>query len=53
MGVFAVGFLVFTLMVKVATPIMLGEFRMGAPVPSSGTRRGLEGAAGPTGAAAS
>ncbi len=26
-GIFAVGFLVFTLMVKVATPIMLGEFR--------------------------
>lgn len=26
-GVFAVGFLLFTLMVKVATPIMLGEFR--------------------------
>jgi molybdopterin-containing oxidoreductase family membrane subunit len=25
-GIFAVGFLVFTLMVKVATPIMLGEF---------------------------
>ena len=27
MGVFSVGFLLFTLMVKVATPIMLGEFR--------------------------
>ena len=27
-GIFAIGFLVFTLMVKVATPIMLGEFRM-------------------------
>ncbi len=27
-GVFAVGFLLFTLMVKVATPIMLGEFRV-------------------------
>jgi len=26
-GVFAVGFLLFTLMVKVATPIMLGEFK--------------------------
>jgi hypothetical protein len=25
-GIFAVGFLLFTLMVKVATPIMLGEF---------------------------
>lgn len=29
MGIFAVGFLLFTLMVKVATPIMLGEFRVG------------------------
>jgi len=28
MGVFSVGFLVFTLMVKVATPIMLGELRV-------------------------
>jgi len=27
MGIFSVGFLLFTLMVKVATPIMLGEFR--------------------------
>ena len=27
MGIFALGFLVFTLMVKVATPIMLGELR--------------------------
>jgi Ni/Fe-hydrogenase subunit HybB-like protein len=27
LGVFSVGFLLFTLMVKVATPIMLGEFR--------------------------
>ena len=27
MGIFSIGFLVFTLMVKVATPIMLGEFR--------------------------
>ena len=26
-GIFSVGFLVFTLMVKVATPIMLGEFQ--------------------------
>ena len=26
-GIFSVGFLLFTLMVKVATPIMLGEFR--------------------------
>jgi molybdopterin-containing oxidoreductase family membrane subunit len=29
-GVFSVGFLLFTLMVKVATPIMLGEFQLGA-----------------------
>lgn len=29
-GVFAVGFLLFTLMVKVATPIMLGEFKTAA-----------------------
>jgi molybdopterin-containing oxidoreductase family membrane subunit len=28
-GIFAVGFLLFTLMVKVATPIMLGEFHVG------------------------
>lgn len=28
MGVFSVGFLLFTLMVRVATPIMLGEFRL-------------------------
>ncbi|HEX6812406.1 MAG TPA: NrfD/PsrC family molybdoenzyme membrane anchor subunit [Planctomycetota bacterium] len=28
-GIFSVGFLLFTLMVKVATPIMLGEFRVG------------------------
>jgi molybdopterin-containing oxidoreductase family membrane subunit len=27
LGVFSVGFLLFTLMVKIATPIMLGEFR--------------------------
>ncbi|MCC6672247.1 MAG: polysulfide reductase NrfD [Planctomycetes bacterium] len=36
-GIFSVGFLVFTLMVKVATPIMLGEFaldrRPGQPAP--------------------
>ena len=46
MGVFSIGFLLFTLMVKVATPIMLGEFRMGAPLPSSSIRRGLDGAVG-------
>jgi len=31
-GIFAVGFLLLTLMVKVATPIMLGEFRIDAAV---------------------
>ena len=36
-GIFSVGFLLFTLMVKVATPIMLGEFRVesDASIPSS------------------
>ena len=29
-GIFAFGFLLFTLMVKVATPILLGEFRAAA-----------------------
>jgi molybdopterin-containing oxidoreductase family membrane subunit len=38
-GVFAVGFLVFTLMLKVAVPIALGEFRLEA----TGDRRALEG----------
>ena len=36
-GIFSIGFLLFTLMVKVATPIMLGELRIkgahGTPVP--------------------
>jgi molybdopterin-containing oxidoreductase family membrane subunit len=32
-GVFAVGFLVFTLMLKVAVPILLGEFRAGSLSP--------------------
>ena len=49
MGVFAIGFLLFTLMVKVATPIMLGEFRMGAPLPPPSLRRGREGASSPEG----
>ena len=31
-GIFALGFLLFTLMVKVAVPILLGEFRYGRPV---------------------
>jgi Ni/Fe-hydrogenase subunit HybB-like protein len=35
-GVFSVGFLLFTLMVKVATPIMLGEFRIGSRPSSRG-----------------
>ncbi len=30
-GIFSVGFLLFTLMVKVATPILLGEFRVTPP----------------------
>lgn len=41
-GVFAVGFLVFTLMLKVAVPIALGEFRLEA----TGDRRALEGLGG-------
>jgi molybdopterin-containing oxidoreductase family membrane subunit len=35
-GIFAVGFLLFTLMVKIATPIMLGEFHVLAEGGSSG-----------------
>ena len=35
-GVFAVGFLLFTVMVKVAVPVMLGEFRH-APGKTSST----------------
>jgi Ni/Fe-hydrogenase subunit HybB-like protein len=39
-GIFAVGFLLFTLMVKVATPIMLGEFSTESfPTPSSAGAR--------------
>jgi molybdopterin-containing oxidoreductase family membrane subunit len=34
-GVFAIGFLVFTLMLKVAVPIALGEFRFDAGAPGS------------------
>lgn len=34
-GIFSIGFLLFTLMVKVATPIMLGEFRAGTPAEDS------------------
>ena len=30
-GIFSVGFLLYTIMVKVAVPVMLGEFRHGAP----------------------
>jgi molybdopterin-containing oxidoreductase family membrane subunit len=41
MGVFSTGFLLFTLMVKVATPIMLGEFRL------SGRPRGPEAVGAP------
>jgi molybdopterin-containing oxidoreductase family membrane subunit len=38
-GVFAIGFLLFTLMVKVATPIMLGEFRIDARVAAGSADR--------------
>jgi molybdopterin-containing oxidoreductase family membrane subunit len=34
-GVFALGFLVFTLMLKVAAPISLGEFTKGVPAPEA------------------
>jgi len=34
-GIFSVGFLLFTMMVKVATPIMLGEFQVGRTEPGS------------------
>lgn len=34
-GIFSVGFLLFTLMVKVATPIMLGEFRVERALPAA------------------
>jgi molybdopterin-containing oxidoreductase family membrane subunit len=34
-GIFSFGFLLFTLMVKVGTPIMLGEFQIGASAPRS------------------
>jgi molybdopterin-containing oxidoreductase family membrane subunit len=37
-GIFSVGFLLFTLMVKVATPILLGELRLRAPSPAQGAR---------------
>ena len=33
-GIFAIGFLVFTLMLKVAVPISLGEFRAPPPEPA-------------------
>jgi molybdopterin-containing oxidoreductase family membrane subunit len=39
LGVFAIGFLLLTLMVKVATPIMLGEFRIDAPAGHGGAAR--------------
>ncbi|MGC8763543.1 MAG: sulfate reduction electron transfer complex DsrMKJOP subunit DsrP [Acidobacteriota bacterium] len=35
MGIFAVGFLIFTLMLKVAVPIMLGEFTLGGRISSA------------------
>jgi molybdopterin-containing oxidoreductase family membrane subunit len=43
LGVFSVGFLLFTLLVKIATPIMLGEFRLEEP--ERGRERKLEPAA--------
>lgn len=44
-GIFSVGFLLFTLMVKVATPIMLGDFRRaGADAPAPVTAGQLESA---------
>ncbi len=33
MGIFSLGFLVYTLMLKVAVPIILGDFRIGDPLP--------------------
>jgi molybdopterin-containing oxidoreductase family membrane subunit len=37
-GVFAIGFLVFTLMLKVAVPILLGEFHRN-PLPAEARQR--------------
>ena len=34
-GIFAIGFLIFTLMLKVAVPIALGQFHVDAPPPST------------------
>jgi molybdopterin-containing oxidoreductase family membrane subunit len=42
-GIFAIGFLLLTLMVKVATPIMLGEFRIDAAAPAAAAVRPAEG----------
>ena len=39
-GIFAIGFLVFTLMLKVAVPILLGEFQAGQD-PRAGTATGV------------
>ena len=60
-GIFAVGFLVFTLMLKVAVPISLGEFRMDRearsevldrlPLERGGPRARVREAAGPGGVA--
>ncbi len=41
-GVFAIGFLVFTLLLKVAVPILLGEFHVGATADAAAKRRALE-----------
>jgi Ni/Fe-hydrogenase subunit HybB-like protein len=41
-GVFAIGFLVFTLMLKVAVPILLGEFHLGETADAASKRPPLE-----------
>ena len=41
-GVFAIGFLVFTLMLKVAVPILLGEFRVDASAEAAAAKPPLE-----------
>ncbi len=49
-GIFAVGFLIFTLMLKVAVPISLGEFRMEGVEQASGSdhlRQSTHGASAP------
>jgi Ni/Fe-hydrogenase subunit HybB-like protein len=38
-GVFAIGFLVFTLMLKVAVPILLGEFQVDSRADATASKR--------------